>query len=96
MHFDTDLEFDTVFFGRKTMEFVQAPAFWVAGSGTMSGFKLIVTSKIDVEPLDLSRPFPKPGAKRPAPAASSRQNTKVKTRTPSGAGSPSGTKGPIP
>jgi Transglutaminase-like superfamily len=96
MHFDTDLEFDTVFFGRKTMEFVQAPAFWVTGSGTMSGFKLIVTSKIDVEPLDLSRPFPKPGARRPESAATSRQSTKVKTRTPSGNGSPAGTKGPIP
>ncbi len=27
MHFDTDLEFDTVFFGRKTVESVQGPVF---------------------------------------------------------------------
>jgi Transglutaminase-like superfamily len=96
MHFDTDLEFDSVFFGRKTIEFVQAPAFWVAGSGTMSGFKLTATSRIDVESLDLSRPFPKPGARRPEPTAKSRQNSKGKAPTPSGAGSSPGTKGPNP
>ena len=31
MHLDTDLEFDTVFFGRKTVEFVQGPVYWVTG-----------------------------------------------------------------
>ena len=45
MHFDTDLEFDTVFFGRKTVESVQAPVFWVTGSGSLDDFKLLVTSK---------------------------------------------------
>ncbi len=60
MHLDTDLEFDTVFFGRKTMEFVQAPAFWVTGPGSLDGFKLLVTSKIQTEPFDLSQPERKP------------------------------------
>jgi len=67
MHFDTDLEFDTVFFGRKTVESVQGPVFWVTGSGSLFDFKLLVTSQIQTEPLDLSRPFPKPSARRPEP-----------------------------
>ena len=58
MHFDTDLEFDTVFFGRKTVEFVQGPVFWVTGSGSLDDFKVRVTSKIQTEPLDLSQPPP--------------------------------------
>ncbi len=56
LHLDTDLDFDTVFFGRKTVEFVQAPAFWVSGSGTLDDFKLNVTSRVEAEPVDLSRP----------------------------------------
>jgi len=70
MHFDTDLECDTVFFGRKTVESVQGPVFWVTGSGSLFDFKLLVTSKIQSEPLDLSRPFPKPSARRPEPIPS--------------------------
>jgi transglutaminase superfamily protein len=76
MHFDTDLEFDTVFFGRKTVEFVQGPVYWVTGPGSLDDFKELVTSKIQTEPLDLSRPFPKPSARRPEPNASSQENTK--------------------
>ncbi len=59
LHFDTDLEFDTIHFGQKTVDFVQAPVFWVSGSGSLDDFKLLVTSQILIEPLDLSRPFPK-------------------------------------
>jgi len=76
MHIDTDLEFDTVFFGRKTVESVQGPVFWVSGSGSFDDFKVLVTSKIQTEPLDLSRPFPKPIARRPEPKAKSQENTK--------------------
>ena len=49
MHFDTDLEFDTVFFGRKTVEFVQGLVFWVSGSGSLDDFKVLVTSKIQTD-----------------------------------------------
>ena len=76
MHFDTDLEFDTVFFGRKTVESVQNPVFWVSGSGSFDDFKLLVVSKIQTEPLNLSRPFPKPISRRPEPIESSQENTK--------------------
>jgi Transglutaminase-like superfamily len=65
MHLDTDLEFDTVFFGRKTVEFVRGPVFWVTGPGSLNDSKVLVTSKVQTEPLDLSRPSPKPGARRP-------------------------------
>jgi Transglutaminase-like superfamily len=85
MHLDTDLEFDSVFFGRKTSEFVQIPVFWVSGSGTLSGLKLTSTSRIDVEPLDLSRPFPKPGARRPVPGGA-----------PAGKRTPAPRQGPTP
>ncbi len=74
LHVDTDLEFDTVFFGRKTVETVQAPVFWVTGSGSFDNFKLLVTSKIQSQPLDLSRPFPKPIARRPEPIAEPQEN----------------------
>ncbi len=63
MHLDTDLEFDTVFFGRKTVEFVQSPAFWVTGSGSLDDFKEVVTSRIETKPADLSRPSSKSGAR---------------------------------
>ena len=68
MHFDTDLEFDTVFFGRKTVETVQGPVFWVTGTGSFDDFKLLVTSRIQTKPLDLSRPFPNrsPGGRSPS------------------------------
>ena len=65
MHLDTDLEFDTVFFGRKTVEFVRGPVFWVTGPGSLNDSKVLVTSKVQTEPVDLSRPSPKPGARRP-------------------------------
>ncbi len=78
MHFDTDLEFDTVFFGRKTVEFVQAPVFWVTGPGSLDDLKVLVNSKIQTEPLDLIRPFPKPSARRPEPIEPSQENTKIK------------------
>jgi transglutaminase-like putative cysteine protease len=64
LHFDTDLEFDSIYFGHKTVEFVHAPVFWVAGSGSLDDFKLLVTSIIQADPLDLSRPFPKPATSR--------------------------------
>ena len=73
MHFDTDLEFDTVFFGRKTVETVQGPVFWVSGTGSFDDFKLLVTSRIQTKPLDLSGLFPKPIARRPEPISASQK-----------------------
>jgi hypothetical protein len=75
MHFDTDLEFDTLFFGRKTVETIQAPVFWVTGSGSLAGFKLLVTSRIQSRRLDLSRPFPKSIARRRELIESSPEDT---------------------
>jgi hypothetical protein len=75
MHLDTDLEFDTVFFGRKTVEFVQAPAFWVTGAGSLDDFKEHVTSTIQIEPLDVSRAFPKPAARQPTRATATPSTT---------------------
>ncbi len=79
MHLDTDLEFDTVFFGRKTVEFVHGPAFWVTGSGSLDDFKEIVTSTIHTEPLDLSRPPSKSSARRPSPPTAT-PSTSLSTR----------------
>ncbi len=73
MHFDTDLEFDTVFFGRKTVEFVRAPAFWVTGDGYLGDFKLLVSSKIQTEPIHLSGPIANPGARQPGPGGLSQE-----------------------
>jgi hypothetical protein len=53
----------------------QSPVFWVTGSGSLDDFKLLVTSKIWTQPLDLSRPFPKPIARGPEPIESSQENT---------------------
>ena len=76
MHVDTDLEFDTVFFGRKTVESVQGPVFWVSGSGTFDDFKVRVSAKVQTEPLDLSRPFPKPMARQPESKEKSQETAK--------------------
>ena len=75
------------------MEFVQIPVFWVSGAGTLSGLKLTTTSRVDVEPLDLSRPLPKPGARRPAPPAALGRE-KGQARTPTGKKKPGKKKGP--
>ena len=69
LHIDTDLEIDTIYFGRKTVEWLQAPSIWVTGTGTFEGLTMPVTSKIQVEPLDRSRPIRKPQGRAPAPAA---------------------------
>jgi transglutaminase-like putative cysteine protease len=37
LHLDTDLVFDTRYFGRKTYTLLQRPSYWVKGSGSMQG-----------------------------------------------------------
>jgi hypothetical protein len=34
MHLDTDLVCDTIYFGRKSVDWLQAPRYWINGSGT--------------------------------------------------------------
>ena len=38
-HADTDMELDTVRFGKKTVQWLQSPVFWVSGKGTVEGWK---------------------------------------------------------
>ena len=37
LHHDTEISYDTVHFGIKTMDFLQKPAFWATGSGDFNG-----------------------------------------------------------
>ena len=76
LHVDTDIEFNTIFFGRKTMEILQGPSFWVVGSGGFEGLQTPVTSKIRVEPVDPSAQPRRPVARASTPAA------RKATRTP--------------
>ncbi len=64
LHVDTDVVLDTLFFGRKSMTWLHAAAFWVQGSGSFEGLTAPVTSKIQVEPID-----PPQSQKPAAPAA---------------------------
>jgi hypothetical protein len=68
MHLDTDIELDTTYFGRKTMQWLQAPSFWVYGSGSLDGVSTPVVSKITAEPVDPSAPLRKPGSTAARPA----------------------------
>jgi hypothetical protein len=49
LHLDTDVVLDTLFFGRKTMPWLQGASFWVNGTGTFDGVTAPVTSNIRVE-----------------------------------------------
>jgi hypothetical protein len=48
LHVDTDIDIDTIYFGRKTIEWLQTPSVWVTGTGTFEGLTTPVTSKIRV------------------------------------------------
>jgi transglutaminase-like putative cysteine protease len=74
MHLDTDLICDTIHFGRQTVEWLQAPKYWVTGSGTFD--KAVtreswgVTTSPAPEPVEatLKKPAPRmnrPGGERP-------------------------------
>jgi hypothetical protein len=69
---------DTLFFGRKSLTWLQAASFWVNGSGSFEGLTAPVTSKIRVEPIDPS-PTRKPGSSSaavvPDPATKPREIT---------------------
>jgi transglutaminase-like putative cysteine protease len=49
-HLDTDLEVDTIHFGRKTVHNLQRPAYWVSGKG--SADKPVVTEEWKVKTLE--------------------------------------------
>jgi hypothetical protein len=66
LHVDTDLVLDTLFFGRKTMTWLQGASFWVNGSGTLEGVTAPVTSDIRVDPVDPARPRTPGTASTPA------------------------------
>jgi transglutaminase-like putative cysteine protease len=36
-HIDTDVEFDSIHFGKKTMRLLQSPSYWATGSGSFDG-----------------------------------------------------------
>jgi hypothetical protein len=72
LHLDTDLVFDTLFFGRKTMTWLQGASFWVNGSGTLDGVTAPMTSNIRVEPVDPAQ-LRKPGTATAEPAARPKQ-----------------------
>ena len=65
LHVDTPIEIDTIHFGRKTIDGLQSPSFWVTGTGTFEGLTLPVTSKIRVEPVERSGPSRKPQGRGP-------------------------------
>jgi transglutaminase-like putative cysteine protease len=49
-HLDTDLDVDTIHFGRKTVQNLQTPAYWVTGKG--SADKPIVTEEWQVKEVE--------------------------------------------
>jgi hypothetical protein len=61
LHIDPDLEFDSIHFGRQTIEWLHSPAFWVTGSGTLDDQKVHISGKLERELLDPRVPTsPKP------------------------------------
>ena len=50
-HTDTDLRFDTVYFGERAQAFVQRAAYWVSGAGTLAGSQERETWQIEELPL---------------------------------------------
>jgi hypothetical protein len=38
MHLDTDLQLDSIHFGRRTLPWSQGPSFWVTGEGDLDGY----------------------------------------------------------
>ena len=73
MHIDTEIDFDTTHFGRKTVTWLQAPSFWVSGSGSLDGVTTPVLSSISTEPLDPSGKLRKPTGKAARSAATNRR-----------------------
>jgi hypothetical protein len=72
MHIDTDFDLDTTHFGRKTVTWLQAPSFWVSGSGSLDAVTNPALSSITAEPLDVSGKLPRPTTKKSRPAATPR------------------------
>jgi hypothetical protein len=50
-HTDTDLRFDTVYFGEQTRAFVQRAAYWVRGTGTSAAGQESETWQVEELPL---------------------------------------------
>lgn len=78
-HLDADMSVDT-YFGRKTIEWLQIPSFWVTGSGSLDGLTAQTDWRVSSEPVQfreavLRRPANAPVSskpKTPKPAKSSR------------------------
>jgi len=73
MHIDTDIDFDTTHFGRQTTTWLQAPSFWVFGSGSLDAVTNPVLSTISTEPLDPSGGLRKPAGKAARPATATQR-----------------------
>ena len=50
MHLDTDVSFDTLYFGTKTMPLLQKASYWAAGSGNFDGVVTQEDWKVSIEP----------------------------------------------
>jgi transglutaminase-like putative cysteine protease len=46
LHVDTDLVFDSIWFGDKQIEYMQQPVFWATGTGTTSGCEVVSTWRV--------------------------------------------------
>ncbi len=51
MHVDPDVQVDTIRFGVQSLTWMQTPAFWVRGSGTLEGTRNDATWKVLERPL---------------------------------------------
>jgi transglutaminase-like putative cysteine protease len=75
MHVGNNLELDTFLFGRKTIEWLQTPAFWVSGAGSMDPMTSKEKWEVQAEPLDLREAvFRKPANNRRPSATKKSQN----------------------
>jgi hypothetical protein len=65
MHVDNNVELDTVHFGRKSIEWLQSPAYWLIGEGSFDGMSTKEKWQVQAEPLDLREAvFRKPASSR--------------------------------
>jgi hypothetical protein len=71
MHLDTNLVCDTLLFGRKTVEWMQSPAYWVRGAGTFEQAVTRESWKVNTSPapelIEAELKKPAPGGSRAKP-----------------------------
>lgn len=76
-HVDSDLSVET-YFGRKVIEWLQIPSFWVIGSGSLDGLTSRCDWKVQSEPIE----FREAALRKPAGSAAS-SSSRAKTPNPS-------------